>query len=99
MRHPLKVIVFKARAWQTTRCGSNINSLRSVCGFGGATKSKRLTPRAKNGKIFRQTIIQPSDGDFQLNFMAFGKKLRRLMNNSAQAAQTISLMRKKQAFG
>jgi hypothetical protein len=31
--------------------------------------------------------------------MAFGKKLRRLMNNSAQAAQTISLMRKKQAFG
>ncbi|WP_155884343.1 hypothetical protein [Cronobacter muytjensii] len=48
-----------------------------------ATKSKRLTPRAKNGKILRQTIIQPPDGDFQLNFTAFAKNLRWLMNNSA----------------
>ncbi|EOU9538087.1 hypothetical protein ACOJCD_001857 [Cronobacter dublinensis] len=64
-----------------------------------ATKSKRLTPRAKNGKILRQTIIQRSDGDFQQNFTTFGKNLRWLMKNSAQAAQTISLMRKKVAFG
>jgi len=60
----------------------------------GHNKQTFNSTHRKRFEKLRQTIIQPSDGVFQLNFATFSEKNAQVMISSPTNAQTLSSLRK-----